>query len=118
MVGTDALFGKTEDLFDKTDIWFEVTNIYLFFYKVLNRYSYRPNRGLIGSKILDKTGILILSRRENYDLGKKYLFETHPSLAASPLTLRKGYTLLPPSITGFTVIIANLQQFPKVSKTF
>ena len=44
------------------------------------------------------------------------VYHPHPSLAASPLTLRKGYTLLPPSITGFTVIIANLQKFPKASK--
>ena len=36
----------------------------MFGIRFTNRYSYWPNRGLIGRKNLDKTGFKILSRKE------------------------------------------------------
>ena len=76
LVGTDALFGKTDGLFCTTDICNEVSNMHMCCIRFSNRFSYRPNRGLIGPTNLDKTCFVILWRKGKGVWGNRYLFET------------------------------------------
>jgi hypothetical protein len=71
-----CLFGKTDDLICKTDICYEVSNMHMHCIRFSNRFSYRPNRGLIGPTNLDKTGFVILSRKGKSAWRNRYLFET------------------------------------------
>ena len=66
----------------KTDICYEVSNMHICCIRFSNRYSYWPNRGLIGPTNLDKTGFVILSRKGKGVWGNRYLFETFKSLSS------------------------------------